>query len=92
MLINNQGGGIFHRLPVAEHEPPFKEMFITSHEMNFSHTARLYGLHYELINAENAAEKVAEALLSPQSHLLELKTDSAYGEKIRREILEKIKG
>jgi 2-succinyl-5-enolpyruvyl-6-hydroxy-3-cyclohexene-1-carboxylate synthase len=91
LLINNQGGGIFHRLPVAEHEPPFEEMFITPHEMDFSHTAKLYGLSYELINAENAAEKVAEALASPQSHLLELHTNSAHGEKIRREILQKLK-
>ncbi len=90
LLINNQGGGIFHRLPVAQHEPPFEEMFLTPHEMDFSHTAKLYGLHYELIDTENAAEKVAEALNSSQSHLLELKTDSAHGEKIRREILKKI--
>lgn len=90
LLINNQGGGIFHRLPVAEHEPPFEEMFITPHEMDFSHTAKLYGLDYELINAENATEKVAEALNSTQSHLLELETDSVHGEKIRREMLKKI--
>ena len=90
LLINNNGGGIFHRLPVAKHEPPFEEMFLTPHEMDFSHTAKLYGLSYELINAENAAEKVAEALALPQSHILEIKTDSAHGEKIRREILKKI--
>ncbi len=90
LLINNNGGGIFHRLPVAEHEPPFEEMFITPHVMDFSHTARLYDLNYELVDADNAAEKVAEALASSQSHLLELKTDSAHGEKARREILKQL--
>ncbi len=90
LLINNQGGGIFHRLPVAQHEPPFEEMFLTPHQMDFSHTAKLYGLSYELINTENAAEKVAGALASSRSYLLELKTDSAHGEKIRREILKKL--
>ncbi len=91
LLVNNNGGGIFHRLPVAQHEPPFEEMFITPHKMDFSNIAKLYGLNYELIDAENAAEKVAEALISSQSYLLEIRTDSAHGEKIRREILQKLK-
>lgn len=91
LLINNQGGGIFHRLPVAEYEPPFEEMFLTPHKMDFSHTAKLHGLNYELIDAKNAAEKVTEAMASPKSHLLELRTDSAHGEKVRRELLAKIR-
>jgi 2-succinyl-5-enolpyruvyl-6-hydroxy-3-cyclohexene-1-carboxylate synthase len=92
LLINNQGGGIFHRLPIAEYEPPFEEMFITPHELDFSHTAKLYGLNYELIDAEYAAEKVASAMTSSGSQILELRTDSAHGEKVRREIFQKIKG
>jgi 2-succinyl-5-enolpyruvyl-6-hydroxy-3-cyclohexene-1-carboxylate synthase len=90
LLINNGGGGIFHRLPVAEHEPPFEEMFITPHEFDFSHIARFYGLNYELVNAKNAAEKVADAMNAPKSCILELRTDSAEGEEIRRAILKKI--
>ncbi len=92
LLINNSGGGIFHRLPVAEHEPPFGEVFITPHEFDFSHIARFYNLKYELIDAKNSAEKVAAAMTSSKSQILELRTDSAHGEKVRREILQKIKG
>ncbi|MCP4141203.1 MAG: 2-succinyl-5-enolpyruvyl-6-hydroxy-3-cyclohexene-1-carboxylic-acid synthase [Chloroflexi bacterium] len=90
LLINNGGGGIFHRLPVANHEPPFEEAFLTPHKFDFSHTARLYGLNYELINADNAAEKVAAAMSAPESHILELRTDSAEGERVRRELLARL--
>ena len=90
LLINNQGGGIFHRLPIAKFKPPFEESFITPHNLDFSLTAQQYGLIYEQIDAENAAKKVGISLASPKSHLLELRTDSAHGEIMRRELLHRL--
>ena len=46
VLLNNDGGGIFQRLPVRAFEPHFSDYFITAHGLDFAQVARLYGLEY----------------------------------------------
>ena len=53
VLLNNDGGGIFHRLPVREFEPHFSDFFITAHGLDFRHAAALHGLEY--IRADDRA-------------------------------------
>ncbi len=48
LVMNNNGGGIFQRLPVQHLEPPFTEAFITPHGLTFAPAAQLYGLDYHL--------------------------------------------
>jgi 2-succinyl-5-enolpyruvyl-6-hydroxy-3-cyclohexene-1-carboxylate synthase len=50
ILINNDGGGIFRRLPIADFEPAFTQLFLTPHGLDFSHAAKLYGIHYARAN------------------------------------------
>jgi 2-succinyl-5-enolpyruvyl-6-hydroxy-3-cyclohexene-1-carboxylate synthase len=49
VLIDNDGGGIFHFLPVKETRPPedFERHVATPHGLDFAHAAALYGLGYE---------------------------------------------
>lgn len=51
VLLNNDGGGIFHKLPVAEFDPPFTEQFVTPHGLDFSPTADLYDLEFQRFEA-----------------------------------------
>ena len=44
VLLNNDGGGIFHFLPVAGERDGFEEHVATPHGLDFSHAAALYGL------------------------------------------------
>ncbi len=46
VLINNDGGGIFHMLPVAEFEPAFTEQFLTPHGLDFEPTAAQFALEF----------------------------------------------
>ncbi len=46
LVINNNGGGIFRHLPIAQFEPPFTELFHTPHHLQFESAARLFGLDY----------------------------------------------
>jgi 2-succinyl-5-enolpyruvyl-6-hydroxy-3-cyclohexene-1-carboxylate synthase len=48
VVVQNDGGGIFHLLPVREHEPDFEPYFATPHGLDFRHAARLYGLPHTL--------------------------------------------
>ncbi|MFN8530496.1 MAG: thiamine pyrophosphate-dependent enzyme [Anaerolineae bacterium] len=45
VLINNDGGGIFYRLPIRNLDPPFEG--VTLHAgLDFSHAAAMYGLKF----------------------------------------------
>jgi len=49
VLINNDGGGIFHLLPIESFDPPFTEQFRTPHGLEFEPSAELYGLEFERV-------------------------------------------
>ena len=47
VLLNNDGGGIFSFLPIADHPDVFERYFATPHGMTFGHAAAgLFGLAY----------------------------------------------
>ncbi|GAB4521327.1 MAG: 2-succinyl-5-enolpyruvyl-6-hydroxy-3-cyclohexene-1-carboxylic-acid synthase [Anaerolineales bacterium] len=79
LLLNNNGGGIFHRLPIAAHEPPFTELFRMPHGMTFEHTARQFGLQYfgyaQDAPAETIVQTAAEAFSGTHPVLVEWMTD-----------------
>ncbi|VTT88107.1 2-succinyl-5-enolpyruvyl-6-hydroxy-3-cyclohexene-1-carboxylic-acid synthase [Halorubrum sp. DM2] len=68
VAINNDGGGIFHELPIEAFEPPFTESFKTPHGLAFEPLSELHGLEYARIDArpealadrgEDSAERAA---------------------------------
>ncbi len=95
VLIDNNGGGIFHRLPIAHHEPPFNEWFITPHGLDLAAIARAYGLNVQERPPAAAAAALQSALRAPEAQLIRVRTDSAASEAIRRavknDILQSIK-
>ena len=51
LLLNNGGGGIFNYLP--QHQLlEFEKLWMTNTELDFKHTARLYGLNYHLVESQ----------------------------------------
>lgn len=46
LLRNNDGGGIFRRLPIAAHEPPYTALFRMPHGMRFGAAAKQFNLRY----------------------------------------------
>ncbi|MFO8114267.1 MAG: 2-succinyl-5-enolpyruvyl-6-hydroxy-3-cyclohexene-1-carboxylic-acid synthase [Halorubrum sp.] len=55
VAINNDGGGIFHALPIESFEPEFTESFKTPHGIEFEPMADLHGLAYARIDARPGA-------------------------------------
>lgn len=47
VVINNNGGGIFHTLPVRAFEPAFTPYFVAPHGLEFEGVARWLGFAYE---------------------------------------------
>jgi len=46
VVINNDGGGIFGHLPVAQFEPPFERFFATPQQVDFARLAAAYGVRH----------------------------------------------
>lgn len=75
VLINNNGGGIFRRLPVSQFEPPFTDLFLTPHDLPFEPAAQLYGVAYTLVSSlAELREKVQESVETAVSHIIEIQT------------------
>lgn len=78
IVVNNDGGGIFHRLPIAQLDPPFTDLFLTPHGLTFSHAAALYGLRYaQAANVRELDLALRKALEDPDGpQLIEINTNS----------------
>jgi 2-succinyl-5-enolpyruvyl-6-hydroxy-3-cyclohexene-1-carboxylate synthase len=88
VVINNNGGGIFHRLPIANFDPPFTEMFLTPHGLNFAAAAQLFSIDYVCADSrEHFRAAFSESVISPTARIIEVTTDSAQHEQVRRQII-----
>ncbi len=72
VLLNNDGGGIFHFLPVSGEADAFEEHVATPHGLEFARAAALYGLDHTSVDT---AGGLAEALRRPG--IIEVRTDRA---------------
>jgi 2-succinyl-5-enolpyruvyl-6-hydroxy-3-cyclohexene-1-carboxylate synthase len=93
VVVNNDGGGIFHFLPVASQTESFERFFATPHGRNFAHAARMFDLAYE--HPTSLAEFTAaygEAVNRANSSLIEVRTDRAANRELHREIEQAVRG
>jgi 2-succinyl-5-enolpyruvyl-6-hydroxy-3-cyclohexene-1-carboxylate synthase len=76
VLLNNDGGGIFHFLPVAGERDAFEEHVATPHGLRFELAAEFYGCSYErpadLTGLRAALEGSRER---PGTTIIEVRTD-----------------
>ena len=83
VLVNNDGGGIFHMLPISDFEPPFEEQFLTPHGLDFAATEALYDLDYESVDPGAVTDAVAESAGRPGTQVIEVRTDAEDSQAIR---------
>ncbi|GIV62640.1 MAG: 2-succinyl-5-enolpyruvyl-6-hydroxy-3-cyclohexene-1-carboxylate synthase [Rhodothermaceae bacterium] len=89
VVINNDGGGIFHFLPIARHERFFEPFFGTPHGLGFEHAARLFGLPYHRPDTLPAFEAVYQAACAAgRSALIEVVTDRHANVALHRRLLD----
>jgi 2-succinyl-5-enolpyruvyl-6-hydroxy-3-cyclohexene-1-carboxylate synthase len=76
VVVNNDGGGIFSFLPVAEHGGSFERLFATPHGLDVARAAALYGVPYaRATTGEELAERAAASLRSGATTILEVRTE-----------------
>ena len=93
VVLNNDGGGIFSFLPVAEHEEFFEPYFGTPQGVGFEPAAGMFGLHYERPGTmEEFVGAYREASARGSSTLIEVRTDRAENLALHRRILKRVTG
>ena len=76
VLVNNDGGGIFHFLPIRNFEPAFTRHFATPHGLDFAHAAALYGLPHERVGTlARLGSALERATARGGSRIIEVGTD-----------------
>ncbi len=74
ILLNNQGGGIFALLPVAQFEPPYHDYFATPQDVDMAALCQAHHITHVAI-ATIADLKAALATIPAGVRLLEIQTD-----------------
>ncbi|NIB99474.1 2-succinyl-5-enolpyruvyl-6-hydroxy-3-cyclohexene-1-carboxylic-acid synthase [Halobacterium sp. R2-5] len=83
VVVNNDGGGIFHMLPIEEFEPPFTEQFVTPHGLDFEPLGDVYGFEFARVDTlDDFRNAYRESVGSGGTQVVEVATD---GEASHRE-------
>ncbi len=78
VAINNDGGGIFSFLPIADHEDVFEEFFGTPFDVSLEPAAEMFDLPYARPNTSNAfVTTYREMIDAGRSGIIEIQTDRA---------------
>ena len=76
VLVDNDGGGIFHMLPIRDFEPAFTPFFATPHGLDFRHAAKLFGLRFTDAATPAELEKaVADGCRRAGTEIIRVRTD-----------------
>ena len=89
VVVNNDGGGIFHFLPVAGQSDAFEEHVATPHGLDFARAAELYGARHE--RPAEVAAAVRRALGTAGTTILEVVTDRRANRELHRQIAEAVR-
>ncbi|PZS08710.1 MAG: 2-succinyl-5-enolpyruvyl-6-hydroxy-3-cyclohexene-1-carboxylic-acid synthase [Solirubrobacterales bacterium] len=88
VLLNNDGGGIFHFLPVARETDAFEQHVATPHGLDFARAAELYGCSYERPQSNEALrDAVEQSLADPTATtIIEVRTDRGQNLVLHRQL------
>jgi 2-succinyl-5-enolpyruvyl-6-hydroxy-3-cyclohexene-1-carboxylate synthase len=76
VVINNEGGGIFGHLPVAQFNPPFEEYWATPQKVDLARLCAVYGVPHTLIaTPAELRARLAAQVGEPGVRVFEIKTD-----------------
>lgn len=91
VLLNNNSGSIFRRLPIAKFEPEFTPLFLTPHGLDFSHAAQLYGLHYVCTNDRETFQTALQQSVNGNSPtIIEVQTDGAIDQQQQQAVTQQV--
>lgn len=92
VVIHNDGGGIFHMLPIRDFEPAFTPYFATPHGVDVRHLAEMHGVPFERVDTLGALrEAVSATRPGSGARMVEIRTDRAYNRAARERVVERVR-
>jgi 2-succinyl-5-enolpyruvyl-6-hydroxy-3-cyclohexene-1-carboxylate synthase len=88
VLINNNGGGIFGMLPIAQFDPPFEEFFSTPQNINFAHLCQTYEIGHTIIQDWQHFEQCLSRIATNGIRILEINTDRHHDTQWRKQFFQ----
>jgi 2-succinyl-5-enolpyruvyl-6-hydroxy-3-cyclohexene-1-carboxylate synthase len=86
VLVDNDGGGIFHMLPIADHEPEFTRLFATPHGVDPRPVAAAHRIPFTDTDPGDVASTLAKALQAGETTILRVRTDRAANRRARARV------
>jgi 2-succinyl-5-enolpyruvyl-6-hydroxy-3-cyclohexene-1-carboxylate synthase len=91
VLLDNDGGGIFHFLPVSRAGDAFTEHVATPHGLDFAHAAALYGAGYEAAaTVEEFRAALARALAAERTTIVAVRTEREANVALHRAVWDEV--
>jgi 2-succinyl-5-enolpyruvyl-6-hydroxy-3-cyclohexene-1-carboxylate synthase len=91
VLVNNDGGGIFDFLPVADEADAFEEHVATPHGLDFAKAAALFEARHVAVGEVGALRaELARSLAEPGVALIEARTERAANVALHRRVWEAV--
>lgn len=88
IVINNNGGGIFQNLPIAQYEAVFERYFATPQQVDLARLADAHGINYALITSCDVLAKHLQELPDRGLQILEVPTDRQADARLRKTLLQ----
>ena len=85
-LINNQGGGIFEHLPIAD-QPEFEKCFATPQDCDFSKLCLAHGIEFIRPQSWDEIINLIEIPIQSGIRVIEIKTDRKKDKETRKRLL-----
>ncbi|MEF8813006.1 MAG: 2-succinyl-5-enolpyruvyl-6-hydroxy-3-cyclohexene-1-carboxylic-acid synthase [Halovenus sp.] len=91
VLVDNDGGGIFHKLPIEGFDPPFTEQFRTPHGLDLSRVGELYDISFVDVSETDAlTDSVASSTRRDGTQVLHVETDAESSHRFRETLHEEV--
>ncbi|MDG5776353.1 2-succinyl-5-enolpyruvyl-6-hydroxy-3-cyclohexene-1-carboxylic-acid synthase [Haloarculaceae archaeon H-GB2-1] len=91
VLVNNDGGGIFHQLPIEQFDPPFTGQFKTPHGLDFEPSAELYDLGFARVDdADSFRDAYRDSVSSDGTQVLAVRLDGEESHRYRDAVHERV--
>jgi 2-succinyl-5-enolpyruvyl-6-hydroxy-3-cyclohexene-1-carboxylate synthase len=92
VIIQNDGGGIFHQLPIRGYDPPFTEHIVMPHGLDLARVARVYELpHRRVGSTEELRTAVQDGLASGGPSIVEVPIEQRRNWEIRNRVAREVR-
>jgi len=87
LVVNNNGGGIFHFLAISGEADVFEQHIATPHGLDFERAAALYGLEYERPRTvDDLGDALKRSISKEAATIIEVRTERADNLEIHRRL------